>query len=298
MEVQPMGPCSASSAVSPHRSIGAGRAFAALALVCWLAGAADAQEFRIYTRVYDAAAQVDGKAAVIGRSLSLFHAGKVYDYVENGPESEVIIFEPAHDRFVVLNTSRNLATTIHFDEVRQKMQIARQVTEERIAELEQRRPPVAPQTLAKLRFPLNPNFSEKLDAGAKRLTLSSPHLEYSVAFAEVEDRESVEFYLNYADWIAQLNYILHPHALYPQPRLALDEHLRSAGYMPVEVRLDSRIGLPMSLRAEHEIVWKLDSRDRSDIHQWESLLRSDLTEHVPLQKYQQLLLISQASRRR
>jgi hypothetical protein len=293
-----MGPRPASSAIPPRRPAGAGRTFAALALVCSLAGAARAQEFRIYTRVYDAAAQADGQPAVIGRSLSLFHAGKVYDYVENGPESEVIIYEPAHDRFVVLNTSRNLATTVHFDEVRQKMQIARQVTEERIAELEQRRPPVAPETLAKLRFPLNPNFSEKLDAPAKRLTLSSPHLEYNVAFAKVEDREAVEFYLRYADWIAQLNYVLHPHALYPQPRLALNEHLRTAGYMPVEVRLDSRIGLPMSLRAEHEVVWQLDSRDRSDIHQWESLLRSDLTEHVPLQKYQQLLLISQASRRR
>jgi hypothetical protein len=285
---------------APHHPfrLGACRALAAVVLVGLLACAARAQEFRIYTRVYDAAAQADGKPAVIGRSLSLFHAGKVYDYVENGSESEVIIYEPAHDRFVVLNTSRNLATTIHFDEVRQKMQVARQVTEERIAELQQRRPAVAPDMLAKLRFPLTPTFSEKLNGEAKRLTLSSPHLEYNVAFARVEDREAVEFYLRYADWIAQLNYVLHPHALYPQPRLALNEHLRAGGYMPIEVRLDSRIGLPMSLRAEHEVVWKLDDRDRGDIHQWESLLRSDLTEQVPLQKYQQLLLISQSSRRR
>src|SRR5687767_2243382 len=76
-----------------------------------------AQEFRIYTKVYDAGAAQNVRPSVIGSSLSLFHAGKVYDHVENQHESEVIIFEPAHQRFTILSTSRSLATTVHFDEI-------------------------------------------------------------------------------------------------------------------------------------------------------------------------------------
>ncbi|MCA9068133.1 MAG: hypothetical protein KDA84_04385, partial [Planctomycetaceae bacterium] len=103
-----------------------------LGLVLVLNQLVSAQDFRIYTRVYDAGAAQNVRPAVIGSSLSLFHSGKVYDHVENEQESEVIIFEPAHQRFTILSTSRSMATTVHFDEIKRKLKLAQNVTHEHI----------------------------------------------------------------------------------------------------------------------------------------------------------------------
>lgn len=265
--------------------------------VIWLAGPVYGQDFRIYTRVYNEATTKQTRDAVLGRSLSLFHAGKVYDYIENGTESEVIIYEPSQERFTVLNTSRNLATTIHFDEVAHKMHLARQVTEDRITELETQQPPASPEVLDQLRFPLEANLVEHFDAEQQLLTLSSPFLTYSARCVQIENQEAVDFYLQYADHIAQLNYVLHPNALFPKPRLELNRHLRRRELLPVEVRLRSSIGVESQLRAEHQVHWKLDSGDRSLIHEWESTLKSELTKSVPLNEYQRSLLIGQSARR-
>ena len=267
------------------------------ALVVSSSGTLQGQDFRIYTRVYNEAAAKETRGAVLGRSLSLFHAGKVYDYIENGSESEVIIYEPSQERFTVLNTSRNLATTIHFDEVAHKMHLARQVTEDRIAELETQQPPASRDVLDKLRFPLEGNFVEHFDDEQKLLTLSSPHLTYSAKCVQIPNEGVVDFYLQYADQMAQLNYVLHPNALFPKPRLELNRHLRRRELLPVEVRLRSSIGVETQLRAEHQVHWKLDAGDRSLIHEWESTLKSELTKNVPLNEYQRALLISQMSRR-
>lgn len=251
-----------------------------------------AQEFRIYTKVYDAAAAQNLRPTVIGGSLSLFHAGKVYDHVENQNESEVIIFEPALKQFTILSTSRSLATTVHFDEINHKLKVARNVTEQHLQTLVTQSPPVARETMEKVQFPIDPNFQTTLDPQGNSLRCESEHLTYSVRLADVEEPKTSEVYLNYADWMARLNYVLHPHALFPEPRLALNGVLRTTGKMPVEVELISDIGMPIHLRAEHQIHWKLDATDRSLIHEWESLLKSNQTRHVTFQEYQRSMLIS------
>ena len=130
-----------------------------------------AQEFRIYTRVYDAGTAQNVRPAMIGSSLSLFHAGKVYDHVENEQESEVIIFEPAHQRFTILSTSRGLATTVHFDEIKRKLKLARNVTTEHIEGLLRQQPPASDAVMAKLQFPIEPKFHESFDAGQAKARL-------------------------------------------------------------------------------------------------------------------------------
>lgn len=254
---------------------------------------AEAQEFRIYTRVYDAGAAENVRPTVVGSSLSLFHAGKVYDHVENQNESEVIIFEPAHQRFTIFSTSRSLATTVHFDEIKRKLKLARNVTEERLQALVTQNPPAAEETISKVQFPIEPAFQTTHEPSGKSLRCESRHLTYKVLLAEVEEPKTADVYLTYADWTARLNYVLHPHALYPEPRLALNGILRTTGKMPVEVELLSNIGMPIHLRAEHQIHWKLDATDRSLIHEWESLLKSSQTRHVTFQEYQRSVLVSQ-----
>ncbi len=259
-------------------------------LACFQTG--QAQDFRIYTRVYDAGAAQNVRPRVIGRSLSLFHAGKVYDHVENEHESEVMIFEPAHQRFTILSTSRGLATTVHFDEIKRKLELARNVTTESIQELLTRKPAVTPETIQKLQFPIDPHFQTTKSETGEKVKCVSPFLTYDVRCVRVKEAKTADVYLTYADWMARLNYVLHPHALYPEPRLALNAVLRADHALPVEVELQSRIGMPIQLRAEHQIHWKLDTTDRSLIHEWESLLKRKTTRQVTFQEYQRALLIS------
>jgi hypothetical protein len=270
------------------------KALALMALALGLVPLKDsaAQEFRIYTKVYDAAAAQNLRPTVIGGSLSLFHAGKVYDHVENQNESEVIIFEPVHQRFTILSTSRSLATTVHFDEIKHKLKLAKGVTEQHLQSLLAQNPPAAKETVEKVQFPIDPSFKTTVGPEGTSLRCESDHLTYRVRLADVEEPKTSEVYLNYADWMARLNYVLHPHALYPESRLALNGALRSTGKMPVEVELISDIGMPIHLRAEHQIHWKLDATDRSLIHEWEKLLKSDQTRHVTFQEYQRSVLVS------
>ena len=63
-------------------------------LSCWAWSLAPAQDFRISTRVYNQAPTTDAKRSpVISRSLSLFHAGKVYDYIDTINEARKILVD-------------------------------------------------------------------------------------------------------------------------------------------------------------------------------------------------------------
>ena len=258
-----------------------------------------AQEFGIYTRVFRAPLPGQAKAAgpaedVVGRSISLFHAGKVYDHLGD----EVIIFEPAHSRFALLNTSRQMATTVHQDEIRQLLKIARDQTDQHLASLREEETASALEALEQVAFTVQPAFDETLDEAARRLTLASRHLQYRVTWTKPTSPDVLESYLRYADWAARLNYVMHPHVLYPEVRLALNASLRRKGLLPVDVELHSDIGTPVHLRAEHKFRWELDSHDRSLINGWEQLLKNPTTKHVTFQVYQRTMLSSQTAGRR
>ena len=73
----------------------------------------------------------------MARSLTLFHAGKVYDYMENiGMDDigEVVILDPIHNRFVILN-SNYLATRVEFGELRQYLNVGEHEAELYLQEL-------------------------------------------------------------------------------------------------------------------------------------------------------------------
>lgn len=276
-------------------------ALAFCVLVCGLTAAPGplaAQDFGIYTRVYREplrGAEIRRVAAEdVSRSVTLFRAGKVYDQVGD----EVIIFEPAHNRFVLVNTSRMLATTVHQDEVRQLLKIAREQTEKRVAELREQQTASAAEALEQVGFTLDPRFDETFDDSGRRLKLTSRHVQYHVTCERPQQEQTVETYLRYADWAARLNYMLHPHVLSPETRLALNASLRRKKLLPLDVELHSEIGTPIHLRAEHKFRWELDSHDRTLINEWEQLLKAPTIKHVPLQEYQRTALLSQAEKRR
>ena len=265
-------------------------------LTAWPAPLA-AQEFGVYSRVYRAAlpgAAVNRAAAEdVSRSVTILHAGKAYDQVGD----EVIIFEPAHNRFVLLNTRRQMAATVHHDEVRQLLKIAREETEKSVAELREKQTASAAEAVEQVSFTLDPRFEESFDEAARRLKLTSRYLQYHLACNQPDSPEIVETYLRYADWMTRLNYVLHPHVLFPETRLALNASLRRKGLLPLDVELHSEIGTPVHLRAEHKFRWELDSHDRSLINEWEQLLKAPTVKHVPLQEYRRTHLLSETARR-
>jgi hypothetical protein len=175
-------------------------------LVWWGACAsASAQGFRVFTRVSHETSGVDPhtgrprRPEVIARTLSLFHAGKVYDYIE--AVGEVIVFEPANRRFTVLSVPHSIAATVEFDELKNLMKVARHETESYLDRLRETGDPASLQMVAPIEFQLDPRFDEHFDPAAKRLSLASRYVRYEVACAEPPTPEAAETYLRYADWI-------------------------------------------------------------------------------------------------
>lgn len=260
--------------------------------------AAQAQEFRIYTRLYDhtmttAAGEPLDSPPVASRSLTLFHAGKAYDWIAE--IGEVIIFDPGHRRFVVLNTSRKIATQVEFEELRQMLKVATEVAADRVAEL--RKQGSAPsEAAAAIEFQLAPEFTEQFDEQRNELALTSGFLQYRVQCADSPDPSVIKACLDYADWMSRLNYVLHPQTLLPGPRQMLNQSLVQRQLLPTTVELRTSFEPQLHFRAEHTIHWKLDSSDRSLIHLWESRLRSEEVRQVSIREYQRLMFESAGTR--
>lgn len=267
---------------------------ATFALVACVQNAGLSQEFRVYTSIHDVSTSPDrdthdpDASQIVSRSLTLFHAGKAYDYIDT--VGELTVFEPTLRRFTLLNGSRMLVTTVAFDQLAELQKMAERETRKYVQGLHKSASPPQKSLIGALESQIDPRFDEQFDEETHRLTLASKPLRYDVRCAAAAVPEAVETYLGYADWTARLNYVLHPHVLFPAPRLKLNEALRRHQLMPTEVELRAKFERPLHLRAEHRIHWDLSPKDRSYIHHWESLLRDKKVRHVSFREYQETLL--------
>lgn len=240
-----------------------------------------AQEFRIRTTVYHHQPDVD--PAIVSRSVSIFHAEKVYDHVDG--LGEVTIFDPVQKRLTILNESRMVKAVINFDEIKNLLNVARHQTQEYIHDHIKSRESTGGEIAAQLKFQLDPVFDVEFDAGRKQLALNSQLINYRVQCVAPDQKEAVGTYLRFADWMARLNYVLHPYTLPPNSRIALNEELRTRDMIPTEVELQTRLEEKLHLRAEHRIHWKLDQRDRGLIHHWETLRKNKDAKRITVQEY-------------
>ncbi|HEX6984179.1 MAG TPA: hypothetical protein VF170_02330 [Planctomycetaceae bacterium] len=253
---------------------------------------AAAHDFRVFTVVQDlSATDESGRPPVVARAATLFHAGKVYDYVDAA--DEVTVFEPTQRRFRILSPSRGLVASVEFDEINQLLKIAREETEKQAAALTGA-DPESVKAAALLRFQLAPRFEEAFDDGGGTLTLDGGPLRYEVRTTDAGRAGVAAAYLEYADWAARLNYLLHPGPVLPEPRLALNEALAAKGRLPILVTLRADASPPLHLRAEHRTTLELNARDRGMIHQWETQLKSGATRQVTLRDYQRAVLTAEA----
>jgi hypothetical protein len=259
-----------------------------------MAATAVAQEFRIYTSVSEITTTGRTKSRPASHGLMLFHAGKVYDYLEESQET--MIHDPAHNRFLVLSKPHDLVTEISQDEVRQFLEVAHKKTREMIFEW-QRTGKAKASAIAAMEFQLLPQFEVRHDVPARMLTLSSPILRYDVKYDKAPSAEILQTYLRTVDWTAQLNSVLGPQAMLPEPRLRLNEELRQLGVLPLEVELRIEGDRPVHLRAKHEWTWELNQTDRTYIDHWESELRRPEAQRIAFREFQQKTLVSDARKR-
>lgn len=258
-----------------------------------------AQEMRVYTVVRNLAAgsgRQDKDAPVLARSLTLFHAGKVYDYVESA--REVTVYEPAHHRFTLLNERRRTVTEVTQDEVRQFVTLVEQEGWKRMEAAQEQPGTDQVRSLNWLKFQLKPDFDTSFDQARMSVTLLEHNCRYSADGQAPPSRAVVDTYLRFADAAAELNSVLHPQALLPRPRLRLNEELRQRELLPVVVDLQANLERPLHLQARHKWDWKFQPTDRQLITSWESLLNDSTQRRLTFRQYQQELLSVEVSRNR
>lgn len=246
-----------------------------------------AQELRIYTTVRHG--EADGQLKEIAHSLTLFHNGKVYDFMED--VGEVVIYEPMNNRFVFMDGNYR-ASELQVEELQQYLKVSQAETRKYLKQLDQDGSPLAQKQASAIRFEMTPTFTEKYDNTRQRLLLSSEIVRYEVTTTNAKDPQAVEKYLAYSDWFARLNHILHPQSSQPEPRLALNAALRKRGQLPLKVERLMRIESEVRLQAEHQYTWDLQSTDQRHITKWESQLESKDVVWVSFRDYQKKLITS------
>lgn len=251
-----------------------------------MAAVVSAQDFRVATIVSQRDA-ADSRWKQVTSSITLFHAGKVYDYMEE--VREVVIFDPVQDRFVILSfNGNNLATTLQFPQLQQYLKVAMTET---LTHLQQLPPGQRRDALA---FQLKPEFVDAFDPTTGTLSLTGPLIRYEVETETVEKPLVVQQYLQYADGAAKMNYVLHSGALYPEVRLAVNKALSEQGRLPTKVQLLLDGKAPVQLQATHKFDWTLKSYDQSIIRRCEQARTADETEWVNFRDYQRRVLATTA----
>lgn len=248
-------------------------------------GRLSAQEMRVYTTV--SSMGEGGQWKPRGHSLTLFHAGKVYDYMED--VGEVVVYEPMKDRFIFLDGNYRVAE-LTITELSQFMKSSAAESQKYLATLKQDGSDSAQKQVAALEFQLLPHFDERFDAKEQRMRMISEQMIYEVKTAASPDPEAARKYLAYADWAARLNHILHPEAMLPEPRLAVNAALRNRTRIPLTVDLRIRKNGDIHLQAEHQFSWALQATDKRHITKWEDLIGSKDAVRVSFRDYQRKLV--------
>lgn len=245
---------------------------AALPALLLLAGsAALGQDFRVGSTI------TSGAGKEVTRATTWFHAGKAFDNLHTG--NQMTIYEPARQRFVILDSARGMAAEYDFEAMQGALELAHSRAEKKLRELQRDESPAARKKAAALQFWLHPKFEERdqpTDASRGRLTFKSEFLTYTVDYVVEEREEQAATYLAYADWAARLNYFVSPSAQFPDPRLEVNAVLRKRRLLPkiVKVQRKDVDGRELNMASDHFYRWTLDGNDLETIRSWDKKLLS------------------------
>lgn len=263
---------------------------------------AAAQDMRIYTQIRIRPDEGSNQSAYdqqpLVKSVMIFHAGKVYDYIE--PAQEVTVYEPALRRFTVLNKLRQLRSELRQDQILHFLDLAQNEAQKRILQNDSAS---SRRSLELLQFQLQPSFSVAFEGAhsedaTSRLVLESSYFQYVVNGFTPKVPEIVDSYLRVADWTAQLNSVLHPNSLLPYPRMILNQELRQRGLIPSTVELAVESDPAIHLIATHQWTWNLKETDRQMISDWDRIMQDSTYRNLPFRQFQQEVLKTDTARRR
>jgi hypothetical protein len=251
------------------------------ALLVLVATTACAQDFSATTQIFDVTKPAEPKR--LGRSMSLFHAGKVYDSIN---ASQLTIYEPAQERFVIIDQSSRLKTVLSFDEIDTVLQRDSHLVEQKLVTLHGSASRAEKHAATLMKFQLRPRFEkEEYNAAKRTLVLTNKESQtYTVQCEPAASADIVKTYLEFANWAARLNYVVNPQVQLPGPRLELNKALLKHNVLPSRVELEWHQAGRLRLKAEHKFTWKLSSQDRESIHNWEQLLHAPDIKQVDLVK--------------
>lgn len=208
-------------------------------------------EFRIENRVF-----VNNAKEPHAESTTIFLGGVVYDYLKK--PAEITVFDPAHARFILLDTDRRVQTELSLEKVASFVEGLRRLADRWSDPFE--------------RFLGAPEFEERFDATSGELTLSSPWLTYRLTTIGADSAEVASQYREFSDWHARLNTLITPGARPPFARLLVNAALHQRQRLPTEVELVIRTGkmLPprkTTIRGEHQWIRRLVESDRDRVAQ-------------------------------
>lgn len=258
-------------------------------LLTFCAGTTSAQDYRVYTRVWlQEQAQPEQKPELIGRSLTIWHAGKVYDYMDS--IGELVVFDHQQQRYTIVSGPHSTACTVDYGELRQYLKVARTQAREYMSELIDSNRPDATRSIEKIKFQLDPKFEFRYSESPLRVVCDAPQLQYDVLAIQAPNSDIAQAFQQYADSAAQLNFVLHGQSLLPDARMQVNNALVQKEWIPVQVSLSLKDHRETVLRAEHAIQWELGPSDRTRLMEWKKLLQDGELRFVSFQEYQRQLL--------
>lgn len=214
-------------------------------------------EMRIESELF-----ADGAAAPVARSLTLFHEGVAWDFLEpvasgSAGSTEIVLHDPARERVLVIDPERNLKTQVELLRLeRLSVSLAKwaRSSDDRL-----------------VRWAGGPDFAAAFADDGDRLDLVGPRLKYAVTHEPAPSRAAAEAYRRFADTAILLKALLQPGGIPPFPRLAINERVADSSAIPAEVRLeiDPRLAVigarPERLRCVHRLHPRLLTGDLARI---------------------------------
>jgi len=229
-----------------------------LVALCWVfalgkfAGglpSAVGEDFRVENEVFLGSGQQP-----IARSTTIFHEGVVYDFMQE--PAEIVVFQPARGRFVLLQSARRVQTELTTAQL-----AAFTVRLQQRAEAQQ--DPF-------VKFLAVPDFEEQFDAASGRLTLSSPWMTYRLVLATAGSESVCQQYREFCDGYARLNALLNPGSRPPFARLLVNAAVAKRRSIAREVHLTltpkkSTPSQRIEIRSRHRLASPLGQSDLDQV---------------------------------
>jgi hypothetical protein len=226
--------------------------------------AAHAADFRIVNAVY-VADQIQPQS----QGVTIFQNGLVYDFL-NDP-GEVIVFDKARERFLLLDSARHVRSEISMDDVQDVVNLEKQW--------------LAGSQNPNVKWMSDPKFDESFSSESSSLILKSRALTYQVQVQVTEPAVAAQ-YREFSDWYANFNLALDRKSRPPFPRLVLNEAIEHHKGIAKEVQLTADLGAKgqVKITSRHQLTMGLDAVEQHRIAEAQRNLKD--FQSVTFQEYQ------------